>query len=276
MKLAMTVTREGDGHPTVKLPDPAVQVHGTFLFDVELRAVFEPPLAPTLLALKRRCKTATMRPSQPFGGHDGNFSVASGLARRRRGTDCNRAAGECPISLATGAGRRRTCSLPWRAEVGARSGAHARVVRGAGAARCRLRHIGARPSRELDSDHVPGHRRGRHHHVRSRMDSACAGAGHAVGSCDCTRRDRRAAGRRGSQRDLETTASAASPARDTSGRESAERCERAADLSHRRARGCIGRAEFRDGPADVVAVHRRQCVRRISARAPVHAARDGR
>jgi hypothetical protein len=40
----------------VKLPDPAVEVHGTSLFDAELRAVFEPPLALTLLAPERRRK----------------------------------------------------------------------------------------------------------------------------------------------------------------------------------------------------------------------------
>jgi hypothetical protein len=40
----------------VKLPDPAVEVHATCLFDVELRAVFEPPLALTLLAPERRRK----------------------------------------------------------------------------------------------------------------------------------------------------------------------------------------------------------------------------
>src|SRR5687768_810760 len=101
---------------------------------VELHAVFEPPLALTLLGPERRRKvsagwkisppTATMRASQPFGEHDGNLSVAPGIAGRRRCTDCNRAPGERSISLAPGAGRSCTCPVPWRAETGARPRAH--------------------------------------------------------------------------------------------------------------------------------------------------------
>ena len=198
--------------------------------------------------------------------------MAPGAAGRRRLFDRYRAPDQRPLPVAAGAGRRCARSCARCAEAGARSRAHACAVRGPGAARCRLRHIRARPSRELDSDHVSRHRRGWHHDGRRRMDGACAGAGHAVGSCHCTRRDRRAAGRRGSQRHSETAAAAASPARNTSRREPAERRKRADDLSHRRARGCIGRAGFRYGRADVVAGDRRQCVRGISARALVHAA----
>jgi hypothetical protein len=175
----------------VKLPDPAVEVHGTSLFDVELRAVFEPPLAPTLLALEHRCKTATMRPAQPLAGTMEIFQwllvllvgavALTAIARRVNvAYPSLLALGGVALALFHGAPKLELdpeLMLALFVAPVLLDAAYDTSVRDL--------------PRELDSDHVHGHRGGRHHDVRGRMEGARAGARHAVGGCDCTQGDRR-------------------------------------------------------------------------------------
>src|ERR1700674_5555719 len=88
------------------------------------------------------------------------------------------------------------CAIGPVLDAGARSGAGA--VRGTGAAGCRLRHVAARPPRQLAAGLDAGIHRGRGYYRRGGGARPLVAAGHAVGGSDCARRHRGAAGcRRG-------------------------------------------------------------------------------